>query len=75
MVGVLMIMCEKKGFSCRLYLRETRRAEGKATSRSCWWWETSSKHHICCFTSRFLVEEHCNMGTKAGPCLKVEIGR
>ena len=75
MVGVLMIMCEKRFLLQVIFERDTQgRREGHKQILLVVG-GTSSKHHICCFTSRFLVEEHCNMGTKVGPCLKVEIGR
>ena len=74
-----MIMCEKRFLLQVLFERDTQ-------GRRDWHKQIllvagsskrlpASKHHIFCFRSRFLVEEHCKMGTKAGPCLKVEIGR
>ena len=76
MVGVLMIMGEKRFLLQVIFERDTQ-------GRRDWHKQIllvagrlpASTHHICCFRSRFLVEEHCKMGTKAGPCLKVEIGR
>ena len=70
-----MILCEKKvsfaGFIWERNAGQKRLAQADPFGGG----ETSSKRHICCFRSRFLSEEHCKMGTKAGPCLKVEIGR